>query len=86
MPKNIEDIRFSASSIDAFFTPPAPPARIASGKVRIASATDLSGFLRVADDNTLVHLSQQDFWKLGKDQEGYFIERLVDDSKGPVKD
>jgi hypothetical protein len=45
---------------------------------------DLIGFSRVAED-TLIHLSQQDFWKLGQDNDGYFIERLVDDSGGPVK-
>lgn len=52
-------------------------------KVRIASVSDLRGFQTVSS-NKLVHLSNQDFWKLGQDEEGYFIERLVD-SNDPVK-
>jgi hypothetical protein len=79
----IDDFRCSSSSIDAFFDPPPTP-RIASvGKVRVGGLMDLAGFSRVGED-TLIHLSQQDFWKLGQDNDGYFIERLVDDSTGPV--
>jgi hypothetical protein len=79
----IEDLRFSSSSIDEFFS---PPVRLASsGRVRISSASQLAGFGRVAGaDDQLVHLSQQDFWKLGQDSDGYFIERLVNDDNGPV--
>ena len=83
----IEDLRFSSSSIDDFFTTP-PVVRKASvglvGKIRVSNVQQLAGFQMVAEDQ-LVHLSQQDFWHLGKDQEGYFIERLVDDSAAPVK-
>jgi hypothetical protein len=83
----IEDLRFSSSSIDDFFAHK-PIVRKASqtgpsGKIRIASVHQLAGFQLVAEDQ-LVHLSQQDFWHLGKDKEGYFIERLVDDDQGPV--
>lgn len=81
----IEDLRYSSSSIDAFFDPPPAPRVASSGKVRVAGLMDLVGFSRVAED-TLIHLSQQDFWKLGQDNNGYYIERLVDDSTGPVKD
>lgn len=84
----IEDLRFSSSSIDDFFTP-RPPARQASaalpGRIRIANAQQLAGFQLIAEDQ-LVHLSQKDFWQLGQDKEGYFIERLVEDDNGPVKD
>lgn len=83
----IEDLRFSSSSIDDFFTTK-PVVRKASvaplGKVRIANAHQLAGFQFVAEDQ-LVHLSQQDFWHLGKDDKGYYIERLVDDDNGPVQ-
>lgn len=82
MSMKIEDLRFSASSIDAFFAP-RPPVRTAGSKVRIGSLRDLAGFSHIAED-TLVHLSQQDFWHIGKDNDGYFIERLVDDTEGPV--
>ena len=82
----IEDVRFSSSAIDDFFTGP-PVSRIASrpGKIRISSLRQLSDFRRVASD-TLIHLSQQDFWKLGQDDDGHFIERLVTDDDGPVKE
>jgi hypothetical protein len=83
----IEDLRFSSSSIDDFFTSK-PVVRKASaapvGRIRIANAGQLAGFQLVAEDQ-LVHLSQQDFWHLGKDDKGFYIERLVDDDNGPVK-
>jgi len=84
----IEDLRVSSSSIDDFFSGPKPVKRIANtqtGRVRIGSLHQLAGFQLVAED-TLVRLSQKDFWKLGKDDEGFFVERLVDDDSGPVKD
>lgn len=80
----IEDLRISGSSIDAFFTPQPRVASAVVGKVRVASMSQLAGFQHVAE-NTLVRISQQDFWKLGKDDDGFFIERLVEDGEGPVK-
>ena len=83
----IEDLRFSSSSIDDFFTTH-PVIRKASttpvGKIRVSSAHHLAGFQMIAEDQ-LVHLSQKDFWHLGQDDKGYYIERLVDDDSGPVQ-
>lgn len=56
------------SSFDSF---------LSGKKIRIASVSDLKGFQTVGA-NKLVHLSNQDFWKVAQDEEGYFIERLVD--------
>lgn len=80
----IEDFKFVSSSVDAFFQKERPSAHVASGqgKIRIASLTQLAGFEPVSGDK-LVRLSKKDFWKLDQDDEGYFIERLVDD--GPVE-
>ena len=81
----IEDFRFSPSSIDDFYSP--PKSKLASSnRIRVASANDLRGFTRVASDK-LVRISQQDFWRLAKDEETgeFFIERLADDLDGPVK-
>jgi hypothetical protein len=81
----IEDIRFSSSSVDDFFQEKKFRKSVAaSGRVRIASVHQLAGFHMVSDDQ-LIRLSQNDFWKLGQDSEGFFIERLVDDGSGPVK-
>lgn len=83
--RKIEDLRFSSSSVDDFFaTPQAPAGRVASGRIRVSGMRDLVGFVRVADDK-LVRLSQKDFWKLGQDDDGHYIERLVSDDKGPVQ-
>lgn len=84
---DVSDLRFSSSSLDDFFAPAKPPTvRSASvgTKHRVASLHQLAGFSLVAED-TLVRVSQQDFWKLGQDGDGYFIERLVSDDDGPVK-
>jgi len=83
MTLKIEDLRFSSSSIDDFFSSPA--LKIASsGKMRVANLSHLAGFRIIAEDQ-LVRISQNDFWKLGQDTDGYYIERLIDDSDGPVK-
>jgi len=83
---DVSDLRFSSSSLDDFFSPASSPRQASSGgKIRVASLHQLAGFSRVADD-TLVRVSQQDFWKLGQDGEGYFIERLVSDDEGPVRE
>jgi hypothetical protein len=79
----IENFRFSSSSVDDFPSPDSSTIRSASGRVRIASLNDLGGF-RVAEDDTLIRISQKDFWKLGQDENGFFIERLVDDDLGPI--
>lgn len=82
---DVTDLRFSSSSMDDFFRGPQPSVRAASGgKVRIANLRQLAGFQQVSEDGTLVRMSQQDFWKLGQDDQGYFIERLVSDDDGPV--
>lgn len=85
MPKDVSDIRFSSSSVDDFFSGPRPPAKVATGRIRVASVHSLAGF-RVLSDDTLVRVSQQDFWKLGQDSDGYYIERLVSDDDGPVRE
>ncbi len=87
MPKpkiEIEDVRMSASAFDEFFAECLPKRQASTGKTRIASVSQLVGFRMVASD-TLVRVSQQDFWKLGEDKEGFFIERLVEDNEGPVQ-
>ena len=85
----IEDFRFSTSSVDDFFTDgPAPGLRTATaGKIRVASLRQLegAGFSFISGDK-LVRLSQKDFWKLGEDDDGPFIERLVSDENGPLKE
>ena len=85
----IEDLRLSSSSIDDFFSvnPIRSNKRTASvhtyDRIRVANVQQLAGFQLVAEDQ-LVHLSQQDFWHLGQDDQGFYIERLVDDQAGPV--
>jgi hypothetical protein len=81
----IEDIRFSSSSIDEFFSDLNPQPRVASKKVRVSGLQHLAGFEFISDDK-LVRLSKKDFWQLGEDGDGYYIERLVNDDGGPVSD
>lgn len=84
MPKlDICDLRLSSSSVDDFFTDSAAKKVASTGKIRIANVHQLEGF-QVLSADKLVHLSQQDFWHIGQDSEGFFIERLVDDSDGPI--
>jgi hypothetical protein len=85
MSPKIEDIRFSLSSIDEFFSPRPRVANMLIGKIRVSNLNQLAGFEFVSDDQ-LIRLSKQDFWKLGQDGEGHFIERLVCDDDGPVRE
>lgn len=85
----IEDFRFSSSSIDDFFSEPPPPAprTAASGRIRVASLRQIEGAgFRFVSNDKLVRLSQKDFWQLGEDDDGPFIERLVSDDEGPVRE
>jgi len=79
-----EDFRVSSSSVDDFMRNTSVRTA-SSGKFRIANLQQLAGFQLIAKDK-LVHLSRQDFWQLGEDNEGHFIERLVSDDEGPVKE
>lgn len=53
---------------------------------KVHKLSDLKGFTRVANTNTLVRVSEQDFWTLRQAEDGsYEIERLVDEDGNPVK-
>jgi len=79
----IEDLRFASSCVDDFPNPRPRKIVASAGRVRVADVHQLAGFQFIAEDQ-LVHVSQQDFWQLGKDGEGFYIERLVDDDQGPI--
>jgi len=53
------------------------------GIIKVSSISDLDGFIKVADDGTLIHKSTMDFWKISDD--GSYIEQLYDDSGDPFK-
>lgn len=55
---------------------------------RVKSARDLHsrGFVRVANTNLLVRISEKDFWEMEKDREGQLVvKRLFDPNGNPVK-
>lgn len=81
----IEDFVFSSGALE--FEPTNSKVKVASSnKIRIASLNQAinSGFQIVSND-TLIRTSQKDFWKIGEDEDGPFIERLVSDDEGPIK-
>lgn len=55
-------------------------------KVKVASLSDLSEFLRISQE-TLVHKSEKDLWRINENKKGEIvIERLFDpDTKEPLK-
>lgn len=56
-----------------------------TGRTKVASIQDLSGFVRLSAD-TLIHRSNKDLWALKKEADGnYFVERLFDDNGEPIK-
>lgn len=55
-------------------------------RMRVASVSDLKGFVRVANTDTLVRKSEQDLWSIAEDDDGEFIiERLYDEIGEPLK-
>jgi hypothetical protein len=65
--------------LQLLFPPTAGP-RSASARVRVASRQDLKGFVRVANTNKLIRVSDQDFWELRQSKEGGMeLVRLVED-------
>lgn len=55
-------------------------------QMKVASLDNLSGFVRVANTNTLVRKSDQDLWELKEGEDGEFlIERLFDETGSPLK-
>jgi hypothetical protein len=87
MSKNIDDLSFSSSSLDAFFRKASnEPAKDAPKKLRVASRNDVKSLgMSFVSNEVVVRISKQDFWKLGQDDEGHFVERLVSDDDGPIK-
>ena len=57
-----------------------------SFKVRTARDLHSRGFVRVANSNLLVRISEKDFWEMEKDKEGNLVvKRLFDPHGNPVK-
>jgi hypothetical protein len=53
----------------------------------VTSARDLRGFVRVANTNKLIRISDQDFWELKQSGDGgYELRRLVDDEGNPIEE
>lgn len=55
-------------------------------RIRVASVDQLDGFTRIANTDTLVRMSERDFWELKEDDEGELvIERLYDADGEPLE-
>lgn len=55
-------------------------------RVKVSSTNDLDGFKRIANSDTLVRLSEKDFWELKEEEEeGFVIERLYNDDGEPLE-
>lgn len=74
----------SQHAFDDFLAPGGTKLKTA-GRKKVASVTDLQGFLRVSH-NQFVRKAERDLWQLEQDDDGqYFLARLVDADGGPVK-
>jgi hypothetical protein len=62
-----------------------PPPSKATGRTKVASLEQLSGFIRTAEDQ-LIHKSDRDLWSLRKDAQGdFYVERMFDETGAPLK-
>ena len=62
-----------------------PRVKVASGRTKVASLDQLSGFIRTAED-MLIHKSDRDLWSLRKDADGsFYVERMFDETGAPLK-
>lgn len=55
-----------------------------TGRTKLASLKDMEGFIRLSAD-TLIHKSDRDLWSLKKEGDGFYVERLFDDTGEPLK-
>lgn len=55
------------------------------GAIRVATLGNLDFLFRYASDDTLIHKATQDVWSVRKSDQGYLIEKMVDDTKAPIK-
>jgi hypothetical protein len=54
--------------------------------IRAASLLDLTDFYRTASEDELIHKASKDLWSVKQADDGsYLIERLFDESGGPLK-
>jgi hypothetical protein len=54
-------------------------------RVKVAHPDELEGFVRLAETDTLIRMSEKDLWELEEDEDGeYTIQRLYDDGE-PLK-
>ena len=69
----IQDLGFNKScAVDKFLSPEREI-------IKISSAMDLTDFIKLADD-TLIHKSKQDIWKMFKDENNdVYIKRMFED-------
>jgi hypothetical protein len=95
---DLGDFQSTNGGLDAFLgdnpevvTPQGMPGKAAgrikktAARVKIASLTQLDGFIRTAED-TLVHKSDRDLWSLRKDAQGeFYVERMFDETGAPLK-
>lgn len=58
---------------------------IKGGAIRVATLGNLDFLFRYASDDTLIHKATQDVWSVRKSEQGYLIEKMVDDTKAPIK-
>lgn len=57
-----------------------------TSQIRAASLLDLTDFYRTASDDELIHKATRDLWAVKQADDGsYLIERLFDESGGPLK-
>jgi hypothetical protein len=57
-------------------------------RMRVSSLGDLTEFMQVTGDDKsgeLVHKSTKDMWSMKEDGESWIIERLFDDTQGPLE-
>jgi len=85
-------VKWDSGDFGSFYPKDLLPAsartRTSSGDFRrvVASLSDLDDFLRVASTGSdLIHKATKDLWSLKKDEEGYAIERLFDNTGNPLK-
>ena len=83
---DLGDIQISGQSgIDALFEREPEMIQAKSGRKKVASLGDLSGFIRLSAE-TLIHRSEKDLWSISKEADGeFYIQRLFDDNGEPLK-
>lgn len=81
---DLSEVEASSHGLDSYMGREEPKVASARRMIRVASMTQLQGFVRLSADS-LVHLSTKDLWTAKREGDELVLERQFDDTGAPLR-